>query len=51
MAKKKIGLKKDGLGPNVQLESIITTRCSTNMSKVTCASMVRNQRIMKKKGK
>jgi len=36
---------------NVQLESIITTRCFANMSKVTCASMARNQRIMRKRGK
>jgi hypothetical protein len=36
---------------NVQLEVIIATRCFANMSKATCASMARNQRTMKKKGK
>jgi hypothetical protein len=36
---------------NVQLEAIITTRCFINMSKVACASMVKNQIIMKNKGK
>jgi hypothetical protein len=36
---------------NVQLEAIITTRCFANMSNVACASMVRNQRAMKKRRK
>jgi hypothetical protein len=36
---------------NVQLETTIATRCSANMSKVTCASMARNQRTMKKRRK
>jgi hypothetical protein len=36
---------------NVQLEATITTRCSTNMLKAACASMVINQRVMRKREK
>jgi hypothetical protein len=36
---------------NVQQETAITIRCFANMSKVACASMVRNQRAMRKRGK
>jgi hypothetical protein len=36
---------------NVQLESIVTTRCSANMLKVTYASMARNQKTMRKRRK
>jgi hypothetical protein len=36
---------------NVQLEIAITTKCSANMSKVACASMVKNQKAMRKRGK
>jgi hypothetical protein len=36
---------------NVQLEATITIRCSANMLKAACASMVINKKVMKKRGK
>jgi len=49
--KKKFGLKKMVWNLNVQLEVVIATRCSTNLSKVANASVAKNQRTMRKKRK
>jgi len=36
---------------NVHVEATITTRCSANMLKAVCASMVINQRVMRMREK
>jgi hypothetical protein len=50
-SKNQIGLKKDGLELECPIGSYYHTRCSTNMSKATCASVAKNQKSMRMKGK